>query len=164
MSSQNTIVNIIRYPASIFPAAVILISLITTSCTSQQNMVEQEETGGETAVQTEKSEPLLNTDWKATSILGRSAGSADSTLSFMTDGNVAGNGGCNAYQGGVTVQSNTIEFGPLAATRMMCSPSISGQETVFLEALGMARAWQLSSKTLELVDENNEVVLQFSQQ
>ena len=42
--------------------------------------------------------------------------------------------GCNNFNGAVKFNGNTIAIGDLAVTRMMCEPSVSGQETVFLEA------------------------------
>lgn len=98
------------------------------------------------------------------SILGKPAGSADSTVEFRADGTVTGNGGCNGYQGGVTLEGNAIEFGMLATTRMMCAPPVSGQEIVFLEALGMARSGEQSDDILELFDAGNEIVLQLTRQ
>jgi len=163
MSRRNLIANYSNQPTKNIPALLLLLTLVTAGCTSPQNIQEQEAIDGSIVVQPEQ-KPLTNTDWKALSILGRPAGSADSTLSFMADGKVVGNGGCNGYQGNVTIGKNTIAFGALATTRMMCSPSVSGQETVFLEALGLAKSWQQSADTLELVDENNELVLQFTQQ
>jgi putative lipoprotein len=163
MSRRNSTANHSNQSANNFPAVLLLLTLVATGCTSPQNIQEQESTG-DTAVTQPEPKPLANTDWKAQSILGRPAGSADSTLSFMADGKVVGSGGCNGYQGNVNVGENTIAFGALATTRMMCSPPVSGQEIVFLEALGLAKLWQQSADTLELVDENNEVVLQFTRQ
>ena len=151
--------------ASSIAARVLAIALVTAGCTGTQEATVQPSTPAAEAPSTHpKPTGLGKTDWKATSILGRAAGSADSTLSFLGDGQVAGNGGCNAYQGGVTLEDGRIEFSALATTRMMCSPPVSGQETVFLEALGMARSWEQSGDMLELIDDNNEVVLRLARQ
>jgi heat shock protein HslJ len=146
-------------------ATILAIALITAGCTGTQEAVVEPTAPADEAVATQPQPTGLGkTDWKAIGILGRAADSADSTLSFLGDGQVAGNGGCNAYQGGVTLEDNNIEFGALATTRMMCSPPISGQETVFLEALGMVRSWEQSDDILELIDEGHEVVLRFTRQ
>lgn len=102
---------------------------------------------------------LKNTNWQAVSILGKSANAAVSTLQFQ-DQQVAGNAGCNNFQGGFTIADDRIEFGALATTRKMCAPPINGQETVFLEALSLARTWQLDEKGLELRDERDTLLMQ----
>jgi heat shock protein HslJ len=146
-------------------AHMLAIALVMAGCTgTQEAAVETPAPAEETITVQPPSTGLGKTDWQAIGILGRAADSADSTLSFLGAGQVAGNGGCNAYQGGVTLEDNHIEFGPLATTRMMCPPPISGQETVFLEALGMARSWEQSDDILELIDEGHEVVLRFTRQ
>jgi len=146
-------------------ARVLAIALVTAGCTGTQEAAMQPSTpAAEDATAQLQATGLGKTDWKALSILGRAAGSADSTLSFLGDGQVAGNGGCNAYQGGVTLEGGRIEFGALATTRMMCAPPISGQETVFLEALEMARSWEQSGDILELIDDSNEVVVRLTRQ
>lgn len=146
-------------------ARLLTIALLTAGCTGTQEATMQPSTPtAEDATTQPQPTGLGKTDWTAISILGRAAGSADSTLSFLGDGQVAGNGGCNAYQGEVTLEGGRIEFGALATTRMMCAPPISGQETVFLEALGMARSWEQSGDILELIDDSNEVVVRLTRQ
>lgn len=146
-------------------AHLLTIALLTAGCTGTQEATMQPSTPtAEDATTQPQTTGLGKTDWTAISILGRAAGSADSTLSFLGDGQVAGNGGCNAYQGEVTLEGSRIEFGALATTRMMCAPPISGQETVFLEALGMARSWEQSGDILELIDDSNEVVVRLTRQ
>ena len=167
MKSRTTTATYSGMPTINLLAGILALTIVTAGCTGTQNAQEQEPVDTNIPVQPEsrpRANILADTDWKAVSILGKPAGSADSTLGFSKDGQVAGNGGCNGYQGGVTLDGDTIEFGALASTRMMCAPPVSGQEIVFLEALSLARTWKRSGSTLELIDDSNEVVLQLSQQ
>jgi heat shock protein HslJ len=169
MKSRNTTANYPGRPSVNISVALIALGIVTVGCTGTQGVQEQEQDPATVYVPS-RQEPrtlansLLNTKWKAMSILGKPAGSADSTVEFRADGTVTGNGGCNGYQGGVTLDGNAIEFGMLATTRMMCAPPVSGQEIVFLEALGMARSGEQSDDILELFDAGNEIVLQLTRQ
>ena len=72
-------------------ARILAIALVTAGCTGTQEAAVQPSTPAAEAPSTQpKPTGLGKTDWKATSILGRAAGSADSTLSFLGDGQVAG--------------------------------------------------------------------------
>jgi heat shock protein HslJ len=98
---------------------------------------------------------LKASSWTAELILDQSASAAQSTVTFMDDDTISGSTGCNNYNGAVELAGTSINVGLLATTRKMCEPAISGQETVFLEALGAARNWQLIGATLNLTDEKN---------
>jgi len=105
---------------------------------------------------------LAGTAWQATTILGRAAGSAESTIGFISKDSVQGNAGCNTFTGEVRLLDDTIEVGKLAVTRMLCPPSVSGQETVFLEALTMADTWSWEGDELALIDDTGNEVLRFT--
>lgn len=62
------------------------------------------------------------------------AGNAPSLT--LTQGRVSGSGGCNRLSGSVRISGDTLTFGPLAATRMACSPAVNAQEQTFLTVLG----------------------------
>lgn len=106
-------------------------------------------------------EILAGTSWVATTILDRPAGSARSTLEIGTDNTVGGNAGCNNYRGSAELEDELITFGPLAVTRMMCPPAIGGQETVFLDTLENAAAWDRQGETLHLLDKEGTVIAKF---
>ena len=105
---------------------------------------------------------VTDTSWLARKIYGQDAKAARSTLTFDDETQVSGSTGCNNFRGEVELKGSTVKFGILAATRRMCSPAISGQETVFLEALEEARYWARIGSTLKLLDENNNSVVEFS--
>ena len=62
------------------------------------------------------------------------------------------------------LDDETIELGLLATTRKLCKPEVNGQETVFMEALGLTRSWESTRDTLEFLDEDNAVVVRFERQ
>ena len=68
---------------------------------------------------------------------------AQSTLEFTGDGMVSGHGGCNRFRGPVVVTADSIEFGPLVATRMYCGEAVTNQEMAYLAALNGAERWQI---------------------
>jgi heat shock protein HslJ len=133
--------------------AITLLLVSLASCTSQQNQ----------AVVPSETSPLSGqiaaTNWVAERIFGQNADAAESTLIFNKDDTVSGSTGCNNYRGGVEMDGTVIQFGLLAATRKMCEPAVSGQEIVFMEALGAARSWRRLGNTLELVDEHGTAIM-----
>jgi heat shock protein HslJ len=84
------------------------------------------------------------------------------TLSLGAEGKVTGMGGCNRYMGQATLKGDTISFGPMAGTRMACSPAIMDQENKFHAALETVRSWSIARGKLLLSDESGNIVLRFS--
>lgn len=68
----------------------------------------------------------------------------------------SGNGGCNNIFGNITVDGNTISFGPAAATRMACENSI---ESEFLTALKNISEWKIENNRLNLLQNGNAIVI-----
>jgi heat shock protein HslJ len=84
------------------------------------------------------------------------------TLELGGDGKVTGMGGCNRYTGKAILKDDAITFGPMASTRMACSPAIMDQETRFHAALETVRSWHVARGKLFLRDQSGHVVLRFS--
>jgi heat shock protein HslJ len=73
------------------------------------------------------------------------------TMEFDADGQVSGNGGCNQYSGGYSVDGSNISIGPLRSTMMACPDAAVGQqEAQFLAALDMVQTWSLAGDQLTL--------------
>ena len=66
-----------------------------------------------------------------------------------TTGTVSGNATCNNYNGGYTLDGNTITFGPIAGTLMMC-PIGADQEAVYLAALQSAQTYELIGPNMQI--------------
>ncbi len=74
------------------------------------------------------------------------------SVSFGTDGTLAGSGGCNRLTGPFKAVDGTIEVGPLAATMMAC-PEPAGvmeQEAQLVAALETAATYSVEGKQLHL--------------
>jgi copper homeostasis protein (lipoprotein) len=64
---------------------------------------------------------------------------------------VSGSGGCNRFSGGYEAGEGTLRFGPMASTKVYCTPMDT--ETRFLQVLQATRGYRVSGRTLELLDE-----------
>ena len=94
---------------------------------------------------------LPGTSWTLVEIAGSEpAGDATPTLAFGTDGTVSGNAGCNTFNGTVTIEGDSIEFGPLATTRMAFPDPAMSVEAAYLAALDGATTWRINGSQLIL--------------
>lgn len=73
------------------------------------------------------------------------------TLRFSADRSAAsGSTGCNSYFGDVFEGPNSLTFGPLATTKMMCFDVLAVQEIQYLDILAHVRGYQNSGTQLVL--------------
>jgi heat shock protein HslJ len=92
---------------------------------------------------------LIGTKWELEDLAGKVVvDEARATLEFTGDGMVSGHGSCNRFRGPVVVTGDSIEFGPLVATRMFCGEAVTNQETEYLTALNAAQRWELKEPFL----------------
>jgi len=84
------------------------------------------------------------------------------TLNFQAE-QVSGSAGCNNYNGSYQTTGSKIKFGPVSATRKMCAQplGIMGQEDAYLAALGSTAEYNLRGNTLELKDDQGDLMLVF---
>jgi len=106
---------------------------------------------------------LTGTQWTLEDLAGKPViANSRATLTFPEEGKTAGNGSCNRFTGSVDINGNTIKFGPLAATRMMCDPESSNQESEYLKALAGAEKYEVQNRlTLYLYVHGLEKPLRF---
>ena len=102
--------------------------------------------------------------WRLTEVAGDAASAeAVATIDFVDSGNASGTTGCNSFRGPYSVDGDSIEIGPLAATRALCvSDELNAQEAAYLTALGSASTWSLDDDALSLVDDDGTVVAAFA--
>ena len=87
---------------------------------------------------------LVGGKWVLQDLAGRRVvDDAEATLEFTGDGMVSGYGSCNRFRGPVVVAGDSIEFGPLVATRMYCGEVVTNQEMAYLATLNAAERWQI---------------------
>ncbi len=78
------------------------------------------------------------------------AGGRQATLEFVTDGRVAGFGGCNRIAGPYAISGDSLRFGPLVMTRMACDKGME-LEAAFATALDSVVRYRREGATLELL-------------
>jgi heat shock protein HslJ len=101
---------------------------------------------------------LIGTRWTATMINNGRGGVAsliegtEVDAVFGDDGQVAGSGGCNRYNGPYALDGAALTFGTLAATMKMCvtPEGIGGQETSYFAALARVATWSVEDDRLRL--------------
>jgi heat shock protein HslJ len=82
------------------------------------------------------------------------------TMNFDNEGQVSGNGGCNQYSGGYSLDGSNISIGPLRSTMMACPDEAVGtQESQFLAALDAAETWSLSGPQLEIRGDGDAILV-----
>ena len=100
---------------------------------------------------------LEGTTW----LLDRTIPGSEITALFV-NGQVSGSAGCNNYSG--TYRStraagrNTIDFGPLATTRMMCDETLMDQESLYLAALESATEYTIEGFALTITYPGGELL------
>ena len=82
----------------------------------------------------------------------------DQFVQFMSDGDLAGNGGCNSFFGTYEQEGSELKIGSLIMTKKLC-PDVMGAEQAFIAALENARGFEASFKEMNILDENGEVAL-----
>jgi len=112
---------------------------------------------------------LEKTRWQAAAINNGRGGVVSSASTELThaqfiDGKLTGNGGCNQYSAGYTLEKNRITIGPVMTTRKHCPEpeDIMQQEQEYLQAITGTRIFTLGTSKLELRDETGALQVRFS--
>ena len=74
------------------------------------------------------------------------------------EGRVAGHSGCNRYTGGYVQQGETLKLGPLASTKMACSPERMDQEQAWFQMLDKVRGFEATHLVLKLKAADGKVI------
>ncbi len=112
---------------------------------------------------------LAGTSWVATSYNnGKEAvvsvlQGSEITAEFGEDGTLSGSAGCNGYTASYTVEGDTLQIGPPASTRKMCSEpeGVMEQEASYLAAIQAAATYERRGDTLTLRDANGSTLAKF---
>jgi heat shock protein HslJ len=73
---------------------------------------------------------------------------------------VQGFSGCNSFMGAYELEGPKITFSRVAGTMMACAGDMSIERRI-LEMLGSVRTWQISGKTLRLMDQAGTPIATF---
>lgn len=129
-------------------------------------------TGGG-ATDLEKTDEMSENDltgvrWALTSYLNAAGETVEAladrevTAEFTADGRVAGQGGCNNYFAGYTVDGNNLTISQAGSTMMACEPAeVMQQEADFLAALQAAATFTRDGDTLQIANADGATVLVF---
>ena len=100
--------------------------------------------------------------WRAVSV-GEEAIPANSGIyiQFEVDGSIKGHAGCNGFFGSLEQRQSGVGVGPLGATRMACPDPIMSRELTFIDAVQKMASFQSTSDALSLLDEENDVLVEF---
>ena len=100
--------------------------------------------------------------WRAVSV-GEEAIPANSGIyiQFEVDGSIKGHAGCNGFFGSLEQRQSGVGVGPLGATRMACPDPIMSRELIFIDAVQKMASFQSTSDALSLLDEENDVLVEF---
>ncbi len=107
-------------------------------------------------------------DWSVTSVMGKKPlQETRLSLSFESDSQISGDGGCNRFFGPVKIEppsgdQGEIEIGPLGATRKACGEMIDNQEAIFLAALGQASRFTFEGQSLLLMSADGNLIARLS--
>jgi heat shock protein HslJ len=95
--------------------------------------------------------------WIAFELNGKAV--AGPTLDTTAD-KVSGTGGCNQFNGPISIEDDAVQIGPVASTRMTCEGK-SETEAQYFAALEAARTFVLDGDMLVLKAEDGHVLLKF---
>ena len=122
-----------------------------TDCTVFENGEVVYETEGTTAGEVIE---LSGTSWRYTAASLIDAWvevteGVEITLNFA-DGQVDGDAGCNGFFGEYTQDGDSVSFGPLGTTRMLCEDDVMFEEDNFLQNLGQVDSFYFEGTQLTL--------------
>jgi heat shock protein HslJ len=129
-----------------------VVAVLAVGCASAPPQQGQEKAG----------QSLIGSEWELSDLAGLPVlPDHRPTLSFLEPGRITGTGSCNRYGGAADLGEGTIKVGPLATTRMACTPEIDAQEQAFLTALQNAHKIALVDGDLVVYTESLERPLRF---
>lgn len=109
---------------------------------------------------------LENVEWRLNGITQGEAVvmmAIDENISLtLSDGQANGNAGCNNFFGNYELGDETLSFGPLGATRMLCEDEINAREIEFFSAIEKTTAYRIERSTLHLLDAEGNTLMSFT--
>ena len=106
---------------------------------------------------------LTSQVWIATELDGESV-LPDTTITaeFKDDGTLGGSNGCNRYNTTYEVDGDSIQINQLIASTMMACPDpVMAQEGVYMQAMGAAVTFEISSEELTLFNEAGDALVTY---
>jgi heat shock protein HslJ len=114
------------------------------------------------------SDGLTDARWVLVSYLNEAGETFDAladrevTVEFGEDGQLGGNGGCNSYFAGYTVDGANLTVSQAGSTMMACMPEeIMQQEARYLANLQAAASFAIDGEQLQIANAEGQTVLTF---
>lgn len=126
--------------------------LVWCSCAS---MKKQSKAGANNA------DPLAGTTWTLSTIPGFEAEKTPKpvTILFQDSLRFGGNGGCNSYGGGYTLEGSSLKLGSVMSTKMACMPGMKTENKLF-ELFPQVDHYRISGDKLSLM-QGEKVLAEF---
>lgn len=106
---------------------------------------------------------LTGSEWLLEDLAGAGViDNAQATLAFPEEGKVAGRGSCNRFFGPAKISGDSMQLGPLGATRMACPEAVMNQETKYLDALQKVERFEWKDPYLLLYEKGSVKPLRFT--
>ena len=111
--------------------------------------------------------PLESGTWQVTEYVAAdgtaTAPVADAIVTFQ-NGQITGNGGCNGFFAGYTLDGNALAITLGGRTSMACEDAVMAQEDAILAALGQVAAYEVADSQLQLLGEDGTALLTLTAQ
>jgi heat shock protein HslJ len=134
----------------IFTAIVLISAFILLSCTSSSEEINS-------------GLPLEKTKWILTVLNSKKIFTPESGkdiyVTFSSDKNINGFGGCNNFSGGFTLTKDKLKTGMIAATEMFCESRMD-TESEFLKTLQKSERYNINGNILQIYD-STKLIMKF---
>ena len=140
---------------TIISATLVSSLLFVTGCTTVPNSNQQE-----TYLNLLQNKLWTLTYIGATEYITNSSAQNIPSIQFGSDLRVSGSDGCNRLMGQYAIKEQHITLGQLGSTRMLCQDHMHIAEQ-YSEALNKVKGYQVYGKTLKLLDQYGNRVLEF---
>jgi heat shock protein HslJ len=106
-------------------------------------------------------ESFVGVPWLLSSGLDVDGWDATPPSATFADGTVGGSTGCNRFTASYTVDSDALEIGPVASTRIACLSPADAVERAYLAALTRVARWRSDDTELVLLDDDGAELLRY---
>ena len=105
-------------------------------------------------------DPLKGTSWRLVTLGGAGLIPGSQITATFEAGQVHGSTGCNSYGGSYQVSGDKLTMDAMFMTEMACMDpqGVMDQERQYLEMLGMAQTFEVSSGQLQVFSAGGEVL------
>ncbi|MEX1660195.1 META domain-containing protein [Thioclava sp. 15-R06ZXC-3] len=116
------------------------------------------------ACKPQESDPLEalapNVIWEVTEIAGQPVpANVEVTLTHPEKGLIAGNSGCNRYNGRISNQGGRVRVGELVGTRMACPADVMAVEGAFHSNIARVDEVKIEDDRLQLMVDGKPVII-----